>query len=90
VHLIRAVEAIAQRLEHSMQNDIIARPARPRLLARAAGRLLRNLKRRLAARRTIRTLHGLSDLQLKDIGMHRSEIHRFGRDAANPANGLTR
>jgi|GEM_PF-5499219 len=75
-----------------MQNEkiIIARPARPRLLARAARRLLRNWRRRLSARRTIRTLHGLSDLQLNDIGMHRSEIERFGRDAASRTQGRTR
>lgn len=42
---------------------------------RAAGRLLQVLRRRWLARQTIVKLQGLSDSQLKDIGLHRGDIH---------------
>jgi uncharacterized protein YjiS (DUF1127 family) len=41
---------------------------------RAAGRLLQAWRRGRQARRRIGTLHGLSDAQLRDIGLRRSEV----------------
>ena len=44
------------------------------------GRLMRGLTLRRQSRRTVGTLHGMSDLQLKDIGLHCSEFDgRFRR-----------
>jgi uncharacterized protein YjiS (DUF1127 family) len=42
-------------------------------------RMLTNWRRRSRANRTVGTLHGLSDLQLKDIGVRRAEIDRLFR-----------
>jgi uncharacterized protein YjiS (DUF1127 family) len=52
----------------------------PRPSIRAAGRLLHAWRRRWPTRRTIGTLQGLSDSQLRDIGLHRSEIPHRLRD----------
>jgi uncharacterized protein YjiS (DUF1127 family) len=47
-----------------------------RSVFRGAGRLLHAWKRSRQARRRIATLHGLSDAQLRDIGLRRSAVDR--------------
>jgi len=42
-------------------------------------------KRRAVYSRTVRELHALSDRDLADLGMHRSEIPRIAQDAADVA-----
>jgi uncharacterized protein YjiS (DUF1127 family) len=49
-------------------------PDEGRSAFRAACRLLHAWRRGWQARRTICTLHGQSDAQLKDIGLRRSEV----------------
>ncbi len=50
-------------------------PDEGRSAIRAAGRLLHAWRRGRQARRRISTLHRLSDAQLKDIGLRRSEVN---------------
>lgn len=54
-------------------------PIRPTLAERIAGTWQTLLYRR-RVRATERTLLGLSDRTLKDIGLHRSEIHSLVRN----------
>lgn len=58
------------------QHFFNALPTAAGLPLRAAGRLLRSWRRRRQVRNTITMMHGLTDLQLKDIGLRRADIYR--------------